>query len=124
MTPLGVFTLYVSSIFMLYTSSVFTLYTSSVLHYTPLVLLHFTPLVFLHYFLSLFGRNIWIYFVFENQTLWIFWVFCFLLSVSILNSQLNYKTREHVFTSVRWECGLSNKISTIFICFIKIHEFT
>ena len=37
----------------------------------------------------------------------------FLLSVSILNSQVNHKMRKHVFTSVHWECRLSNKISTI-----------
>ena len=37
----------------------------------------------------------------------------FSLSVSILNSQLNYEMRKHVFTSVHWECRLSNKISTI-----------
>ena len=50
-------------------------------------------------------------FGFENRVS--FGHFCFSLSVSILISQLNYKMREHIFMSVQWECGLTNKISTL-----------
>ena len=51
----------------------------------------------------------------KNHELLGHFVLYFSLSVSVMNSQLNHNTRKHVFTSVHWESGLSNKISTILI---------
>ena len=86
------------------TSSVLTVYTPSVLTWFPFPPWREEKFGILFYIVNRkFVNRRGILLLYSSST------------ISNLNSQLNNKTRKQVFTSVRWECGLTNKISTIII---------